>query len=251
MISSRTSSETLRRRRGELLAAGALRRDGFRAVVDRRSPTTRYRAVGRSAAGSSSVAGRRRAVPAGAPRRGAGVLRVRPEPAATPAVLSAAGSPGGRSPPRACAAALRAARPSSHRPSTRCAGVPPLFEVRPFAPPVEPRPGCSWRDDRDGWARRRAAVTGRRHRRSVPVATRGPGRDERPRALPRGVLRRRSTENPGGDLLSQGVSPQVPSARAVFTSVFGMGTGVSPPQLPPETSAVAGNPGAIVKRSIR
>jgi hypothetical protein len=33
----------------------------------------------------------------------------------------------------------------------------------------------------------------------------------------------------GDDLLSQGVSPQVPSALAVFTAVFGMGTGVSPP----------------------
>ncbi len=41
--------------------------------------------------------------------------------------------------------------------------------------------------------------------------------------------------NPGGDLLSQGAAPQVPSALAVFTAVFGMGTGVSPPQLPPET----------------
>ena len=39
----------------------------------------------------------------------------------------------------------------------------------------------------------------------------------------------------GGDLLSRRVSPQVPSALAVFTSVFGMGTGVSPPQLSPET----------------
>src|SRR5439155_4930698 len=38
----------------------------------------------------------------------------------------------------------------------------------------------------------------------------------------------------GGDLLSQGGYPQVPSALAVFTSVFGMGTGVSPPLLPPE-----------------
>ena len=45
-----------------------------------------------------------------------------------------------------------------------------------------------------------------------------------------GVLRksRRRPTLPGG-------SPQVPSALAVFTSVFGMGTGVSPPQLPPET----------------
>ena len=41
--------------------------------------------------------------------------------------------------------------------------------------------------------------------------------------------------NPGGDLLSQGASPQVPSARAGLTAVFGMGTGVSPPLWPPET----------------
>src|SRR5258706_2343469 len=37
----------------------------------------------------------------------------------------------------------------------------------------------------------------------------------------------------GGDLLSQGVYPQVPSARAGLTAVFGMGTGVSPPPWPP------------------
>ena len=36
-------------------------------------------------------------------------------------------------------------------------------------------------------------------------------------------------EKSGGDLLSQGVSPQVPSALAGLTSVFGMGTGVTPP----------------------
>ena len=33
----------------------------------------------------------------------------------------------------------------------------------------------------------------------------------------------------GGDLLSQGVFPQVPSALAGLTSVFGMETGVSLP----------------------
>ncbi len=48
--------------------------------------------------------------------------------------------------------------------------------------------------------------------------------------------------NPGGDLLSQGASPQVPSARAGLTSVFGMGTGVSPPLWPPETVRSAGFP---------
>ena len=38
---------------------------------------------------------------------------------------------------------------------------------------------------------------------------------------------------PGGDLLSQGVSTPVPSALEDFTCVFGMGTGVAPPPLPP------------------
>ena len=38
----------------------------------------------------------------------------------------------------------------------------------------------------------------------------------------------------GGVLLSQGVYPQVPSALAGLTAVFGMGTGVSPPLWPPE-----------------
>jgi hypothetical protein len=39
----------------------------------------------------------------------------------------------------------------------------------------------------------------------------------------------------GGDLLSQGVATQVPSALEGLTSVFGMGTGVTPLPLPPET----------------
>src|SRR3954451_5814139 len=38
----------------------------------------------------------------------------------------------------------------------------------------------------------------------------------------------------GGDLLSQGVYPQVPSALTVLTSVFGMGTGVTLSLWPPE-----------------
>jgi len=32
---------------------------------------------------------------------------------------------------------------------------------------------------------------------------------------------------PGGDLLSQGVAPQVPSAQRGLTALFGMGRGVS------------------------
>ena len=35
--------------------------------------------------------------------------------------------------------------------------------------------------------------------------------------------------NSGGDLLSQDVSVQVPSAQVGLTAVFGMGTGVAPP----------------------
>ena len=49
---------------------------------------------------------------------------------------------------------------------------------------------------------------------------------------PAGAL---SEMNSGDDLLSQGASPQVPSALAGLTSVFGMGTGISPPLWPPET----------------
>ena len=38
----------------------------------------------------------------------------------------------------------------------------------------------------------------------------------------------------GGDLLSQALSDQVPSALGGLTSLFGMGRGVSPPLLPPK-----------------
>ncbi len=44
--------------------------------------------------------------------------------------------------------------------------------------------------------------------------------------------------NPGDVLLSQGVAPQVPSALAGLTAVFGMGTGVAPPPWSPETVLV-------------
>ena len=38
----------------------------------------------------------------------------------------------------------------------------------------------------------------------------------------------------GSDLLSHGVAPAVPWALEGLTAVFEMGTGVSPPLLPPE-----------------
>ena len=41
--------------------------------------------------------------------------------------------------------------------------------------------------------------------------------------------------NPGGDLLSHRVPPAVPSALEDLTSEFEMGSGVAPPELPPET----------------
>ena len=42
----------------------------------------------------------------------------------------------------------------------------------------------------------------------------------------------------GSDLLSQAVASQVPSALAGFTSVFGKGTGGSPPLSPPDKSSI-------------
>jgi hypothetical protein len=64
-------------------------------------------------------------------------------------------------------------------------------------------------------------------------------------APPAKALPNRSSPPPSGEgllqdysgdvLLSQGDSPQVPSALAGLTSVFGKGTGVTPPLWPPET----------------
>ena len=82
-----------------------------------------------------------------------------------------------------------------------------------------------------------------------------PGRHVRQRTRnakkppPRRGLQKKS----GGDLLSQGVPPQVPSALAGLTSVFGMGTGVTPPLWPPETGAQVVKEGrgtGLPKRSI-
>ena len=43
---------------------------------------------------------------------------------------------------------------------------------------------------------------------------------------------------PGNDLLSQDSAIQVPSALEVLTSVFGMGTGGTPPALSPDLRVV-------------
>ena len=62
-----------------------------------------------------------------------------------------------------------------------------------------------------------------------------------------GPLTRVSTGQrmPGGDLLSQGREPQVPSALAGFTSVFGMGTGGSRPLTPPDKALSNSVPRAL------
>ncbi len=63
----------------------------------------------------------------------------------------------------------------------------------------------------------------------------GPGseRETSPyRLLGKGSL---SQKYSGDVLLSQGAAPQVPSALTGLTSVFGMGTGISPSLRPPET----------------
>ena len=62
-----------------------------------------------------------------------------------------------------------------------------------------------------------------------PLSNRGEN-DEHPRTG-RGC----SSDKFGDDLLSQGVYPQVPSALAVLTSVFGMGTGVTLPVWSPKS----------------
>src|SRR4029077_9825568 len=48
----------------------------------------------------------------------------------------------------------------------------------------------------------------------------------------------KAKEIPGNDLLSHIVANAVPSARAVLTAVFGMGTGVSPSLWSPDISFV-------------
>ncbi len=58
----------------------------------------------------------------------------------------------------------------------------------------------------------------------------------------------------GGVLLSQGISPQVPSALVGLTSVFGMGTGVTPPLWPPKSVAkdehTGQKPGALAPEEL-
>ncbi len=92
-------------------------------------------------------------------------------------------------------------------------------------------PACQDEDaaGRETWPAQRRNAFRSRHQPFSPTG-RAPKRTRGPASL-RGPER----ANSGGDLLSQGVSTQVPSAQAGLTSVFGMGTGVAPPLSPPET----------------
>jgi hypothetical protein len=54
----------------------------------------------------------------------------------------------------------------------------------------------------------------------------------------------------GGDLLSHTASHAVPSALRGLTSVFGMGTGVSPSPLPPKTLNIGLRQFGLVKSLI-
>ncbi len=69
--------------------------------------------------------------------------------------------------------------------------------------------------------------------------TKGHGMQDGPKTA-KGPRSAGALQETGGDLLSQGVSPQVPSARTGLTSVFGMGTGVSPLLSPPRMLLVKG-----------
>jgi hypothetical protein len=110
------------------------------------------------------------------------------------------------------------------RPLYRWRTAPLRLEAGPVAvdrSPVRTAVGRPW-----SGGGRPAARAGNSHNRPDAQTV----RDDAPRSAG-GIVWR----NPGGVLLSQGATPQVPSALAGLTAVFGMGTGVSPPPWPPET----------------
>jgi hypothetical protein len=92
------------------------------------------------------------------------------------------------------------------------------------------RPGARASAGREGRGGARRARAARRH--AGPGAAHG----VRGRALnePSRLYGRLVKKETGGDLLSQALASQVPSALRGLTALFGMGRGVSPAQLPPE-----------------
>ena len=129
---------------------------------------------------------------------------------------------------------------------------PELRPPLPLDPPRDapaPRPDGDWGDIATSWfvcrrIVRRAGVQGDctvpdAHRRGTnPPA--GNGSTERTATLLKttsraGPMTCPRVEKSGGVLLSQGPTSQVPSALEGLTSVFGMGTGVTPPLWPPKS----------------
>ena len=156
------------------------------------------------------------------------------------------GPPGGRAPRRSArwgrstaAAAGRASSPALlvATPGGRRTVAPGRPRAPRFGRPGGRRAAGAWRarrrpSRRRSWRRARrtvgllvavgAGATGG-HSGKITQPNGDPGTRRRP---PRtGAFFKKS----GGDLLSQGDSPQVPSALVGLTSVFGMGTGVTPP----------------------
>ena len=75
--------------------------------------------------------------------------------------------------------------------------------------------------------REKPSASGRLRPRSLSPPTQAEKEDSPHRQM------RAVGKNPGSDLLSHRVAPAVPSALESLTSVFGMGTGVASPELPP------------------
>ncbi len=219
---------------------GRRRRTGLRGVGTRRSPTTRTR--GRPPARGARSAGSPRSLGASppAPRRLSPDGRRPARPDRRPATAGpVAASRPGRSPRRSAlpAAAAGAGPPRDARPPgtdrSPARRAPAQHVVAPRARPAGSAGLSRASTPVRGWTASSGAVAA-----SPRVVSHHTLSVAGTRKRPRGSMtcaRRGRLRKSGGDLLSQGASPQVPSALAGFTSVFGMGTGVSPPQLPPET----------------
>jgi hypothetical protein len=193
------------------------------ARVGRRSPVR----LGRRSLGRPSLADAPRprppAVRSGPAERGGDAGRpARVEPAAgrrSPAVGRRGRSP--PSEPRRVGAPLGPGRPAGRG---RRSGLGPpgrSSRPRPVGRPADRSPDD---DDRRWPSPGRARRSGRSAMAEDATGERGRKRRTPPTAVG-GVHREKS----GGVLLSQGVYPQVPSALAGLTAVFGMGTGVTPP----------------------
>ena len=151
----------------------------------------------------------------GAPARG---VAPRAEPVRDVPSRAAPGRPVGRGEPDEERPLPSLERPADRRPPPL---VPPLVRGRPLEPAGRPEDGRG--DDL------RSLMGARAY---------GPTWRKMRRAPPKGCS---SCEKFGGVLLSQGFSPQVPSAQTVLTSVFGMGTGVTLSLWPPKSVVLKGS----------